>query len=193
MTRDARLQEMQFLSLLDREGKIDLACNEINADSAMVLSLLHDGYINDIDSLIWSGGEAFAGEFNQLRQEFEKKRWREIGYLLHRAKHALTLRISHKGRVRLSELKQDMKSGRDRDATGLLWDKRHVKTDLSIAILDASPESPLAVVFVDMNGLKAINDTLGHTAGDEAIKTFFEAVMTTLGERGEAVVMRLWP
>ncbi|KYF61552.1 hypothetical protein BE11_12795 [Sorangium cellulosum] len=98
----------------------------------------------------------------------------------------ITLTISHKGRVRLSELEQQLRTGRDRDETGLLWAKRHLDTDLAISLLSASNETPLSVVFLDMNGLKAINDTHGHAAGDDAIRAFFQAVISTLGQHGEA-------
>ena len=59
------------------------------------------------------------------------------------------LKISHEGRVRLSELEQQLRSGRDRDETGLLWAKRHLTTDLAIAVLSASQKAPLSVAFAD--------------------------------------------
>jgi diguanylate cyclase (GGDEF)-like protein len=37
-----------------------------------------------------------------------------------------------------------------------------------------------------MNGLKTINDTLGHDAGDEAIRSYLLAVAGVLETRGEA-------
>jgi diguanylate cyclase (GGDEF)-like protein len=37
-----------------------------------------------------------------------------------------------------------------------------------------------------MNGLKQVNDVHGHGAGDLAIKAFFQAVASALGDRGQA-------
>ena len=69
---------------------------------------------------------------------------------------------------------------------GILWDARHRDQDLQIAILDASDKTPLAVAYLDMNGLKQINDTLGHDSGDLALKSYFHAITSAVGEQGEA-------
>ncbi len=37
-----------------------------------------------------------------------------------------------------------------------------------------------------MNGLKQINDIHGHDAGDLALRTYFQAVASALGDRGQA-------
>lgn len=47
---------------------------------------------------------------------------------------------------------------------------------------------PLVLAFVDVNGLKAINDTHGHPAGDEALRRVARCLMATL--RSYDVVMR---
>ncbi|MBP5216971.1 MAG: GGDEF domain-containing protein, partial [Bacilli bacterium] len=49
--------------------------------------------------------------------------------------------------------------------TGLL--NRHAY----YADVNRDPKSITALISIDMNGLKAINDTIGHAAGDEALST----------------------
>ncbi|WP_437546090.1 diguanylate cyclase [Sorangium sp. So ce367] len=179
---DARLREMQFLAQLDREGTREYQEKYAGtADQQMIASLLENGYLNDFYD--HAAKVHPDGVFHALaaRPDFITNL---VGMLI--IGQPVTLRIGHRGRVRLSELEQQLKTGRDRDETGLLWAKRHIETDLAIALLSASTEASLSVVFLDMNGLKAINDTYGHSGGDEAIRAFFQAVMSTLGQHGEA-------
>lgn len=96
------------------------------------------------------------------------------------------LRLTHSGRIRLSELKQALRAGREREPFGIIWDVRHWEQDLQIALLDAREESPLAVAYLDMNGLKQANDTYGHDVGDVALKIYLQAVASAIGDRGQA-------
>lgn len=55
----------------------------------------------------------------------------------------------------------------------------------------AQPETldPFAVVYIDLDGFKQINDQLGHTAGDHLLKVFGERLLT--GARQSDTVARL--
>ncbi len=55
--------------------------------------------------------------------------------------------------------------------------------------LDIPEKWPLAVIMSDVNGLKLINDSLGHAVGDEILKTVARILINGSGE--EAVVARL--
>lgn len=178
---DARLEELQFLSKVDREGRGDFGGYEDSPKKQMVTSLLLDGYLNDgFERLKHQIREFHFGDLNLVPGMLEMNRIETFVKLL--KGEPQTFWISHKGRVRVSELRQQLRTGRDRDETGLLWAKRHFITDLAVAILSAGPGEPLCLVMLDMNGLKLINDTHGHAAGDEAIKKFFRAVVETFGQ-----------
>src|SRR5262249_20941464 len=103
-----------------------------------------------------------------------------------RSSREVRLQLSHRGRLRLSELKQALRSGREREPFGILWDVRHWELDLQIAILDARETSPLALAYLDMNGLKQVNENHGHDGGDLALKAYFQAVASVIGDRGQA-------
>lgn len=64
------------------------------------------------------------------------------------------------------------------DALTALPNRRKLIEDLDLALADATPQRPLALLMLDLDGFKAYNDTFGHFAGD--------ALLTRLGRRLEA-------
>lgn len=187
-TKDARLEEMEFLARLARSEDMVHTENRHPKDThrrRMIAHLIVDGYLNDIGSVIWNPGQKAVHEGrNRLQLVLEEQRTETISRLL--TGQPIKVSIGHKGRVRLAELEQQMKTGRDRDEFGILLAGRYQERDLSIALLSASESAPVAVAFLDMNGLKAINDSRGHEVGDRAIKAFFHAVIAGIEGVGEA-------
>ena len=71
---------------------------------------------------------------------------------------------------RVRRLEEAIHTGKLRDNAGLLG-KIEVLWDIQLEQV-LSGVNPLTVAFVDMNGLKAINDNLGHEEGDRSIAEF---------------------
>ena len=67
--------------------------------------------------------------------------------------------------------------------TGLLSRYAYAKALEDLDARDQLPED-LAVFSIDVNGLKAANDSLGHTAGDELIRAAAHCIETVLGPWG---------
>jgi|SRR5579871_55483 len=183
---DARLEELEFLSMLNREAGYNVGDEILNPGPRrdMIALLVREGYVNDLN-IAWrhqSIGNVLA-YLKDLKDQLDRERWNTLSSIL--GGQPTNVQISHRGRVRLSELKQQLQSNRIREGFGILWDKRHVDTDLRIALMQASGERPLSVAFMDMNGLKAINDTFGHDAGDAAIKAYFQTAEALLGVHGD--------
>jgi diguanylate cyclase (GGDEF)-like protein/PAS domain S-box-containing protein len=72
--------------------------------------------------------------------------------------------------------------------TGLL-NRTAFSERLAEAARDADPAAPPAVLFVDVDDFKTVNDTLGHAAGDELLVTI--AARLTADVREDDVVARL--
>lgn len=91
--------------------------------------------------------------------------------------------INAANRVRdeINDLKQDVEGANERadfaekaadidPQTGLWTPRKFFREINNWAERDgADPSTQIAIVFVDMNNLKAINDSMGHDAGDKAI------------------------
>jgi diguanylate cyclase (GGDEF)-like protein len=78
-----------------------------------------------------------------------------------------------------------LKSWRDLDPLGVVLDQRYWERDLRTFASSASSSNPLYVFKMDLDRFKMINDTLGHSGGDEAIRLYCELVRDTIGSRGE--------
>jgi diguanylate cyclase (GGDEF)-like protein len=60
--------------------------------------------------------------------------------------------------------------------TGVKNKHAYVETEKQLNDLIAESKAEFAVVVCDVNGLKKVNDTLGHKAGDELIKSASAAI-----------------
>jgi diguanylate cyclase (GGDEF)-like protein len=58
------------------------------------------------------------------------------------------------------------------DALTNLNNRRHLNQYLDERLPKATPERPLFIYMIDINGFKAINDTYGHVIGDHGLREF---------------------
>jgi diguanylate cyclase (GGDEF)-like protein len=75
------------------------------------------------------------------------------------------------------------------DALTNLNNRRHLNRFLEERLPKASPEKPVLVMMIDINGFKAINDKHGHVEGDNALRTFSD-VFKNLASKYNAFVAR---
>jgi diguanylate cyclase (GGDEF)-like protein len=194
---DARVEELKLLSWTAQQGELSFASVPSGPWGELLGSLVWNELLTVFS--FERAKRAYASEGNPdpdlahssglpgespLERARVSARVRAIGDL-YEMRPPAGLRLTHSGRARISELKQALHAGRIREQYGILWDGRHLETDLQIALLDASESAPLSVGFLDLNGLKAINDRFGHAAGEMAVRAYFQAVATALSDRGE--------
>lgn len=183
---DARLEELKLLSEMEYQGELEVTPSA-GPWRDLIIYLVQERLVNDPNT---SAGPIGLRKLGGLPGESELERSLHAGFVtdLCRVIEGCTikLKLSHRGRVRLYELKNSLRSGREREPFGILWDVRHWELDVQIAILEAREDSPLAIAYLDLNGLKTINDTRGHDAGDLALRAYFQAVSSVLPDRAQA-------
>lgn len=185
MNSDARLSELEMLSRIERQGALSVGPLK-GAERDLVAFLASRGYVNDLN-IPWQHGRAVGGGLpgeSELERRLQQWRLDTLSQIL--GGHPVVLQITHAGRVRIAELNEAFRSARIREPFGILWDGRHFEPDLRIRLLNASSDSPLVLVYMDLNGMKNMNDTQGHDAGDLVLRAYFNALSTALADRAEA-------
>lgn len=90
----------------------------------------------------------------------------------------------------IKEAQRALERSATRDALTGLYNRRGVHEHAQLALLRAERSGrPLALMFLDLDGLKVINDRLGHAAGDAALRRLAELLRATF--RASDVVGRL--
>src|SRR5215510_2946294 len=122
--KDARVAELMLLARLERTNSEPFRYDHTTMHPArkqMVLTMIEQGLLNDESTF----SSPYRSDFDRNLQtsrtleenDLQIRRRYQFWELLNQAygDQRLDLRIGHKGRVRLSELRQALKTGRDRD------------------------------------------------------------------------------
>ena len=191
---DARFLELELLSKLDHQGSFDTSQRHSVENSLqrterdLIKFLLLQDFVAGQD-IPWQHREnqrtssGIPGE-SELERLLHQQKTDLLSAIL--GGRSVTLIITHAGRVRMAELAQDLRSAKIRESYGILWDGRHCDQDMKIRLLDASDSSPVTVAYLDLNGMKYVNDNFGHNAGDVVIRAYLHAIETGLKDKGDA-------
>src|SRR5205814_7916056 len=90
-----------------------------------------------------------------------------------------------RGLRRVEELRDVLRRDRILEHFGVLLDLRYLHIDLQDA-LGRPSETPVSVLYADLDSFKSINDKFGHAAGDVMLKAYLEVVRDSLGSFGTA-------
>ena len=101
--------------------------------------------------------------------------------------------------MRLFGMKQDITTERhlldrlrelaETDALTGLANRGVLQARLEAAALDAAAAPPSALLLVDLDGFKQINDTFGHSAGDDCLKEVAARLRSTCAD--DSLIARL--
>lgn len=107
--------------------------------------------------------------------------------ILSRANEALE-RISLNATQKVAGLERDnaqLKEAVNTDALTGVHNRRKFDADAAEAFDAAGADTPLTVMFLDIDHFKQFNDTHGHATGDDALKLFAKALAEVAGTVGE--------
>jgi diguanylate cyclase (GGDEF)-like protein len=79
---------------------------------------------------------------------------------------------------------QQLQDLADRDPLTGLNNRRRLSQDLARLADSVTDDAPVQVLICDLDGFKALNDTLGHDAGDELLVAFGHRVAAAVGDAG---------
>jgi diguanylate cyclase (GGDEF)-like protein len=182
---DPRLVEIAFLSALDRERSASVAhwdwdkrlgvSKEVFRD--MVFDLFRAGCLDATSTIpLPSEGLTTVGPPGEALGSWGAyDLQRNVRAVLRNESFAAY--VNHAGRLRLWRLQDEVFKGRFKDAFGLLWDKRHWATDLIVRLAMKAPDETAAVMFIDVDDFKSVNEKAGHTVGDDVLRLIFQVVV----------------
>jgi diguanylate cyclase (GGDEF)-like protein len=81
----------------------------------------------------------------------------------------------------LSQYVEEISNAIVKDPLTLLFNRRFVEERLPADIVESTlTNKPLSLCFLDLDNFKVINDTYGHGAGDKAIRTVSEIIISNI-------------
>ena len=154
------------------------------------LALIHEGAPNDVADQVRTSVLECSDAIDQLRatQEHELSRRQQLELEVFDARSALA-----QARVELAKTRVQQRRAHHlarHDSLTSLPNRSYFGERLTQALVQLAPKRrPLAVLYLDLDGFKPVNDSFGHATGDELLRIVAARLTQTL--RAEDLVGRL--
>lgn len=96
------------------------------------------------------------------------------------------VQISTEGRVALEDAQVESANERDMDDLLPILSRKQFNGDLEAQVVERFPGRPIALMLIDIDHFKAVNDNYGHPIGDEVLKGVAESIRICVEGRGSA-------
>jgi diguanylate cyclase (GGDEF)-like protein len=96
---------------------------------------------------------------------------------------------SHKDITEVTRLQDELAYRAYHDSLTGLANRYMLQKRLADCVAEAAGLGSFALLIMDLDDFKTVNDTLGHAAGDQLLKEVAHRIETTLGNRGTAARM----
>jgi GGDEF domain-containing protein len=133
--------------------------------------------IEEFNTLVNGGLQDLAGEVKLLLHELRHQR-----QAVDKLKDEVEQRIANRNSVLERQIKA-LRSQAVKDALTGLYNRRMLDQLLPQLMTHCIAEhKPLTLLMFDMDRFKTLNDTLGHVAGDEILKSLGQIIQSTIRE-----------
>jgi diguanylate cyclase (GGDEF)-like protein len=96
---------------------------------------------------------------------------------------------THKDITEFNQLQEELAHRAYHDALTGLANRHMLQQRLTACVTEAAGLGSFVLLLVDLDGFKGINDTLGHSAGDQVLREVAHRLETAVGTRGLAARM----
>jgi two-component system cell cycle response regulator len=163
-----------------REGEIDLVVSDVQMPGldgfAMVRNLRRNSKSRDLPVILVSGRANPDRRATGLHLGADDFMAKPLNF------DELLARIEIQ--LRHSQRNQDLRQEALRDALTGMLNRRGILEVLGCELKNAQQEESFtSVLMIDLNDFKKINDTRGHAAGDEVLRSVADALRTTIRTR----------
>jgi diguanylate cyclase (GGDEF)-like protein len=133
--------------------------------------------VNALVSEVMRSGDPFACEFRVLRRDGEIRTMLTRGEVESHGGRATGIRGTHQDTTERKRMETRLQYQADHDPLTGLLNRRRFNEELGAVLLRSTRyRRPGALLMLDLDDFKVVNDTRGHAAGDQALQALAQAI-----------------